>query len=228
MSAIEKNKSPLWPWVFALLFIIILVANHFLPEKPVEFPLVADSVNHNATVLTQAKLLSKTLHLSDQNAQPFTIEKLKGKWSILFFGFTSCPDVCPVEMATLQRISAQLKALSVPIPQMILVSVDPENDTSAVLKNYLKTFTDNFVGLTGETAEIKRFAEELGIYHQKTALEATNEVDHSQHGKASTKIQISHTASYLLINPNAEYHAVFSAPHNAKQIVKTFQNITVN
>jgi protein SCO1/2 len=227
MSAIEKTKRPLWPWAFALLFIIILIANHFLPTQKVEFPLVADSVNDNATVLSQPKLLSNKLNLIDQNTQPFTIEQLKGKWSILFFGFTSCPDVCPVEMTTLQRISQQLKVASAPIPQIILVSVDPENDTPSTLKNYLKTFSDNFVGLTGETKEIKRFAKELGIYHHKTSPEKIN-VDHSKHGNPSTKIQISHTASYLLINPNAEYHAVFSAPHNATQVAKTFQNITAN
>ena len=228
MSAIEKNKSPLWPWIFALLFIIILVANHFLPTQSVEFPLVADSINNNATVLSQPKLLSNSLNLVDQNAHAFTTEQLKGKWSILFFGFTSCPDVCPVEMAILHAISRQLAALSVPTPQIILVSVDPENDTSLVLKNYLKSFSNNFIGLTGKTAEIKRFAKELGIYHQKTSPEKTDNVDHSQHGKSSTKIQISHTASYLLINPNAEYHAVFSAPHNVTQVAKTFQNITAN
>jgi protein SCO1/2 len=107
----------------------------------------------------------------------FAPERLKGRWSLVFFGFTSCPDVCPL---TLQLLSAVARDSASGVPagatQVVFVTVDPKRDTPARLKSYLAHFDERFVGLTGSRADLDRFAAQLGAASEPSGPGA---IDHS-------------------------------------------------
>ncbi len=123
--------------------------------------------------------------LTDQNGKPVSDKDFLGKYRIMYFGYTYCPDVCPVDMQnlaqglkTLEKRNPALAAQVVPI----FVSVDPARDTPAVLKQFVSAFHPRMVGLTGTPAQIDAVAKEYAIYHQAHARDATGAytVDHSR------------------------------------------------
>ena len=146
--------------------------------------------------------------LIDQNSAPFTRESLEGNWSLLFFGFTHCPYICPATMQLLAITRAKLVAQNLSesiLPKIILISVDPERDSPDVLKSYVSHFGKDIMGLTGDMSEIRKLAKQPGIFFQKSSTKNNYSVDHS--------------AAILVINPNAKFHALFSAPHNVDALV---------
>ena len=118
--------------------------------------------------------------LVDQDAKPQTEKLLKGKWSVVFFGFTYCPDVCPTTMAALGQTQDRLgpKAKDV---QMIFVTVDPERDTPAQLKTYLsnESFPKGTIGLTGTPQQVAAAAKAYRVYYQKAGTGSDYLVNHS-------------------------------------------------
>ncbi|HEY2590630.1 MAG TPA: SCO family protein [Steroidobacteraceae bacterium] len=137
--------------------------------------------------------------LTDQSGAPFTQASLAGGPSILTFGFTHCPDVCPATLAMLARVS---RAPGVPPVRVIFVTVDPERDTPPLLDSYVKAFDPRFIALTGAPAAIRAFAERLGVGYQRDALPGGD-------------YTIDHTAVAFLIDPEGRIAAIFTAPFDA-------------
>ncbi len=162
----------------------------------------------SATVLPSPMQLPDFTML-DQDARPFTRASLEDSWNLLFFGFTNCPDVCP---ATLQRLTAARSRMLAAglaeseVPGIVLISVDPERDSPDVLKSYVANFGENIVGLTGNASELEKLTKQLGIFHAKSAgHHAGYNVDHS--------------SAVLLVNTDAHFHALFSAPYSVDDLV---------
>ena len=107
--------------------------------------------------------------LIDQHGQPFTDKALLGKPSLVFFGFTYCPEVCPT---TLTRMSGWLKALGPDADKLniVFISVDPERDTPKQLASYLSAFDPRIHGLTGTQAQVDKAADAYRVYHRKVPL----------------------------------------------------------
>lgn len=142
---------------------------------------------------------------------PEGIEKSKamfeGGWHLLFFGFTHCPDVCPTTLATLNAAVGELDEGSPgSAPGIVLVSVDPERDTPKKLGEYIAYFGPANQGLTGSEDAIRGLTEPLGIYFRKVDIE---DGDYT----------VDHSAAVLLINPEGEFHALFSGPHRVEDFV---------
>jgi len=117
--------------------------------------------------------------LTDQNGQRRTDADFRGRYMLIFFGFTNCPDVCPT---TLSVFSEALNKLGPKADRVvpIFISVDPERDTPELLKSYLASFGPRFVGLTGTPDEVAKVAKAYRVYYQKRALEGgAYAVDHS-------------------------------------------------
>jgi cytochrome oxidase Cu insertion factor (SCO1/SenC/PrrC family) len=117
--------------------------------------------------------------LIDQNGIAKTDGDLRGKFVLLYFGYSFCPDVCPATLSVmadaLPRLGAKAKRI---VP--VFVTVDPERDTPAVLKKYLSSFGPEFVGLTGSADQIAKIAHEYRVYYQKAPLKGGGySVDHS-------------------------------------------------
>jgi protein SCO1/2 len=155
--------------------------------------------------------------LLDHAGNQFDRQSLRGQWSLVFFGFTHCPDICP---ATLQQLAiARGKVLAADggqsnsFPRIILISVDPERDTVEIMREYVANFGADITGVTGDIDQLKKLTAALGIFFEKSA-------------DGSENYNVAHSAVVLLINPKAEFHALFSAPHNIENFVNDVPILT--
>ena len=158
-----------------------------------------------ATVLPETRDLGE-FAMTDHDGRPFTRDALRGSWSLVFFGFTNCPDICP---ATLQQLAIARQRLAddgAGFPRIILVSVDPERDTPERLAQYVGQFGAGIVGVTGDVAEITKLTRPLGIYFAKS-------------GDPEGDYSVDHSAVVLLLNENGQWHSLFSAPHSVDAFV---------
>ena len=123
---------------------------------------------------------ARTLSLTDQNGQPRTLSDFKGKVTVVFFGFTQCPDVCPTTMAELAQVKTSLGKDGDRV-QGVFVTVDPERDTAEVLKSYMGGFDPSFVALRGSPEEIAATAKEFKVFYAKVPgkTEGSYSVDHT-------------------------------------------------
>ncbi len=110
--------------------------------------------------------------LTNQNGQAVRLSDLRGKPLMLFFGYTHCPDVCPVTVADFVQVKKKLGDQAGKV-NFVMVTVDGDRDTPAVLKNYMKTFDTSFIGLTGSTEEVKSIAADFGASFQKQQATGT-------------------------------------------------------
>jgi protein SCO1/2 len=113
-------------------------------------------------LLPQSRALP-ALSLTDENGQPQALDQLKGRWTLLFFGYTFCPDICPTTLAELRQLKSQLPPEALARLQVTMVSIDPHRDTPAQLKQYLGYYNAGYTGLTGELAQIQQLANAVSI-----------------------------------------------------------------
>lgn len=152
--------------------------------------------------------------LVDHIGRDFGLDRLRGHWTLLFFGFTNCPDVCPLTLATLaetRRLLAGLPRETQPV--VAFVSVDPRRDTAAVLSRYVGHFDPEFTGVTGGSSAIEAFAKSLGV--------AVILGEPGEDGSYT----VDHSAALFLVDPRAELVAVFGAPHEAALIAEDYRRI---
>ena len=123
---------------------------------------------------------ARSFSLTDQNGQHRTLTDFKGKVTVVFFGFTQCPDVCPTTMAELAQVKAALGPEGDRV-QGVFITVDPERDTADVLKTYMKGFDPSFVALRGTPEEIAATAKEFKVFYAKVPgkIEGSYSVDHT-------------------------------------------------
>ena len=122
----------------------------------------ADLLDAGIVMLPQGRDVPD-LTLTNQNGEPVSMKSLEGRWNLLFFGYTFCPDICPATLAELRQLRGQLPEAARQRMQPILVSVDPERDTPAQLKKYLEYFGAEFIGLTGSLDYIQTLANAAGV-----------------------------------------------------------------
>ena len=121
----------------------------------------------------------KELNLTDHDGKPRTLADFRGKVVTVFFGFTHCPDVCPVTLAEMAQVVRELGPDGSRV-QVLFVTVDPERDTQQVLKQYVPSFNPAFLGLYGDAEATARVAKEFKIYYRKQpAKDGHYSVDHS-------------------------------------------------
>lgn len=158
-----------------------------------------------ATVLPAPVELAE-FSLSDQHGTEFSRDSFKGHWNLVFFGFTHCPDICPLTLQVLADAQRKMQANDKhQLPRIVLVSVDPERDSPEVLGRYVGHFGDSTVGLTGNLAELRRLTTKLGIYFEKSGIDGDN-------------YSVDHSAVIIVVDPDGKFAALFSAPHDAENI----------
>lgn len=153
--------------------------------------------------------------LEDHRREPFTLDRLTGHWTFLFFGYTHCPDVCPVTMSVLKNAIALMAkdGIDSESPQVVFVSVDPERDTLEHLAAYVGYFSADFFGVTGSEANLKDFARQLGVLYIRSEPDADG------------NYLVDHTAAVFLIDPRGHLVALFQAPHDAQRIARDVPKI---
>lgn len=142
--------------------------------------------------------------LVDQHSQPFRRASLEGSWTLLFAGFTHCPDVCPTTLATLAAVDAQLRGSGAELDTVFL-SLDPERDGPDTLAPYLAHFNPAFTGVTGARDEIERLMAGLGLAFIRVPT-------------GGDGYTIDHSAALALIDPRARVVAYFKPPLQAEHI----------
>jgi protein SCO1/2 len=183
----------------------------------ISFPVFANDNNKApetevGTILSPARAI-EPFKLTDNHKKSFSNEQFAGQWSLLFFGFTRCTMICPTTMQMLSQLYQQLeKDHAQPMPNIILVSVDPENDTPADMNKYVTSFNPKFIGLTGKPDDIEKFARQMMVLYMKVKQNGVETIDHS--------------GTILLINPEGKLYTIFSTPHDPKIIAKDYQIIT--
>ena len=133
---------------------------------------------------------------------------LTGHYTLLFFGFTKCPDVCPLTLSTLAQAYAQWPTeLAIGKPEVIFVSVDPERDSLQASREYVEFFNPDFRAATGSLAELEAFTRQLGVVFMKQPTEET-----------ASAYTIDHSASLLLVNPKGELIALIRPPFETRPL----------
>jgi protein SCO1 len=141
-------------------------------------------------------------HLKDLSGADFGLERLRGHPTLLFFGFTNCPDVCPTTLATLAQVQ---RAPPLPGSQVLFISVDPERDSAASLQVYLGAFNNRFVGARGDAAALAPLLKNLGAIAVRENLpDGSYTMDHS--------------ATLYLLDTRGRLVAVFSPPFSAPKL----------
>jgi protein SCO1/2 len=154
-----------------------------------------------------------TLH----TGEPFSAADFAGKWSILFFGFTHCPDICPTTLHTLSQVKEKLAAEGLwDRFQVAMVSVDPQRDTPARLSQYVPFFDQEFIGLTAELEPLTEFARKLGILFIAREPDENGNYD------------VDHSAALILLNPQGQMAGVISAPHEVKVIASDLRKLALS
>ena len=183
-----------------------------LPKKILSLSIIATFIlgcssksPEYSTVLTKPIKLDEFMLTADDDSV-FSNQSLKDKWSLLFFFYTHCPDVCPLTLHQLAQANKELADKLDSTPDIIMVSVDPDRDTSEILQKYVRSFGENVSGVTGKNEELDKLTSQLGIFYNANKHEGEN-------------YSVNHSAAVILINKNAEFHAVFSAPHSIEHFV---------
>ena len=167
--------------------------------------------------MSGAMLLHSSIPLSDFRLvdhlnQPFHPDRLKGVWSIIFFAFTNCPDICPTTLSTLSSMYSQMSLSERNDLQIYMVSLDTGRDTTHRLSQYVPYFNSDFVGITGEQDSVGKFATELNVAYRQVQLDENN-------------YTIDHGTQLILINPRGEYHAFFKSPHSETMLLQSWRSI---
>jgi protein SCO1/2 len=159
-------------------------------------------------ILPEPRVLAD-FDLVDQDGQPFSLQRLNGKWSLLFFGFTHCPDVCPSALYDLHQVNQAVAGSGGDknAYQVIFVSVDPERDSPQRLKEYVTYFDPDFLAVTGSPEQLAALSKQIGVAYRI-----------EPHEPGSENYTVDHSASVMLTDPRGRLHGVFPAPHDADQM----------
>jgi len=209
----EPTKSRSMPLYVVLAIVTGILTGIWWAQKP-----PAASITISGTLLSPARPVA-AFHLTDHQQKDFDNQRLQGKWSFLFFGYTYCPDVCPTTLFLFKMLAGKLQ----PQPelykktQFVFVSVDPERDTTNVLARYIKYYNPDFTGLTGTPEEIKQFALAFGIPYFV-----------GKHEPGQPDYTVDHSGVIILVNPKGEFQAVFSAPQKLGKMYTDYLKIIDN
>lgn len=154
----------------------------------------------------------KSFHLTGTNGKVFNQKSLRHHYTLMFFGFTRCPMMCPTTMAMLNQVYKKLEKKGVKsMPRVVFVSVDPDRDTIQVVKRYVKSFNTHFIGAVGSKQAVSQLMHQFNVMAAKI-----------HQGKGYT---IEHSNTVLIINPQGRFYGVFSNPQNVNDVVNDLEVI---
>ncbi len=197
--------------IFLCLFMALMVG--LLVNKMLSKPVLnTEQLKERGVFLYEQPRIIKPFTLIDQQGQAFNNERLKGHWTLVFFGFTFCADVCPTTLAMLNKAVTSIEDKKLKkSTQVVMVSVDPARDTAAQLQQYMAYFNKDFTGVTGEFLKIHGFATNLGAPFQKVPGGGENYL-------------VDHSGYIFLINPYGDYQGFFKPPFTAEGFVQHYES----
>ena len=165
---------------------------------------------------------SATLLNDDRPLPDFVLEGTQGKvgnavfsgnWTLVFFGYTYCPDVCPTSLTTLAQLKSQLQAQGVAPPKVLFISVDGQRDRPDRLVEFVRFFDADFQAAVGSDEALRPLARHLGVFYQR-------------HDKGDgSPYSVDHSSAIYLVDPQGRLKAVFAWPHDAATMAAEYPKI---
>ena len=196
--AASNQPGVRWTIAGVLLFMTIVVASFIHRVGEPRIMSLAET-RANGLFLFDTPRDVGDFSLTDHLGLSFTRDDLTDRWTLIFFGFTHCPDICPTTMAELAELKSQLADTEASDARVVMVSVDPARDTPDRLAQYVPYFHPDFIGVTGEFADILSVAQRLNAPFRKVS-------------EPDGGYQMEHSANVMLMNPRGDYHGFFRAP----------------
>ncbi|MCX7554436.1 SCO family protein [Marinicella sp. S1101] len=154
----------------------------------------------------QGKSFSGFELVSHKN-QPWQAEDFKGDFSVLFFGFANCPDICPTTLLDMQKIDKSLTEQNIESPRFVFISVDPDRDTPELLNDYINFFNPEFYALTGDAPNILSIASQIGVAYKV-----------AEHQPGDLIYDVDHASALFILDEKGERIGIFTAPHDINEI----------
>ncbi|TCT03127.1 SCO family protein [Paralcaligenes ureilyticus] len=156
--------------------------------------------------------LGRDMAMVDSSGTLRTLADYKGKVVVVFFGFTHCPDVCPTSMAELAQTMSLLKGDAKKV-QVVMITVDPERDTGAIMDTYVKAFNPSFVGLTGSPDQLHKTAQSFKAYYAKAS------------GGTADSYSMNHSSSFYILDQTGEARVLLNGNAPAKVIADDIRQL---
>lgn len=197
MSDSPSFRALAWVLATALLLGLVLLGHYHRLARSQQ-PTLADL----GYVSIDTPSYVSDLPLVDSRGSPTSLREIAKRWTIVFFGFTHCPDVCPT---TLSILNLALEDVAGP-PEVVMVTVDPARDTPSKVGDYVRAFNPAFIGLSGNESTIRRVADELGISYQVVASDDAWEYI------------VEHSGALVVLGPGGTLRGYISPPLQVEKI----------
>ncbi len=199
--------SPIGKTVTLLLLLMLVFVVGFVYKINQPRLLSKQDLRNNGAIVFQTARNLAPVNLESHKGEITSIDNFKGKWTLVFPGFTHCPDVCPATLSILSNYWQTLSNFEKRKLQIVLLSLDPSRDTTEKLENYINYFDKDFLALRANLADTYTFATALNIAY---TLVNPNEV--------KGNYTIDHSANIAIINPNGQYQGFIKPPFNPSKL----------
>ena len=207
-----KTPQPTEPFVQILIVLSVIIATvaiyFMMTSSGNEKPKYGVSQQHSSTW----KNVGGNFALVDTEGQHFLSAKLRGRPNLIYFGFISCPDICPTELQKISVVMDDLAKDKIDIAS-VFVTIDPARDTAPIIKAYLKNFNHNIIGLTGSTDQIRKVADMFNVYYERAGDE--HDVNY----------MMNHTAYIYLLDKFGRFVRFFDTSSSAEEIAGAVREI---
>ena len=189
------------------LFTGLFVSQHLHSKKKI------DVAQFHGTYLENPRPVNE-FALTGIDNKSFDNSSLQGHWTLVFFGFTNCGYICPTTMAELSKMYHLLEDKKVKdLPQVVMISIDPQRDNIEKLNSYVTSFQSSFYGARGEETAIKAMTREMGVAYAKVV---------NKDSADPQNYDMQHSGAVMLFNPQGELNAFFTTPHRADLLAKDY------
>ena len=213
---------------FSLVLIAVIIIASFLyfgGQKDIEG--LKKAVAPTASLYPEAKSISEKLNFINDQSESLNLSEIsQDKWVLMYFGYTSCPDVCPIDLSKI-NLSFEMMENKDKL-QVVFISVDPARDIG-MLDQFAGAFNSSFLGLTAHSHELETISKSLGVYHQVVEAQKLAQSDHSsdenQEAGSHEHYNVDHTTSFLLFSPDLKLTALLTSPHEPKPMAEALDKI---
>lgn len=198
--------------VFGLVGFMAMAVGMFAYRLTAPQPISSAELAAMGAVFFEQPRILPAFELEDVSGAKVDLNRLKGQWTYVFFGFTHCPDVCPGTLSVLSRVAKGLDQQGADDVEYWMVSVDPERDTSEHLAAYLEYFDPRFVGVRGEIPALDAFARSLhAVFVRVPGGGEHYMMDHSTH--------------VALVNPDGHFVGIMRTPLKPENFLRAFEAV---
>lgn len=203
----------MWKQVAGIVLLVVLAAAGWLAWQVSSSPKVELPINTR---------MGGPFTLVNQHGETVDQSVLQGKVSLLFFGFTYCPDICPATLAQVSYLLNRLKPREAAEVQGVFVSFDPKRDTPEHLKTYLQFFHDSFIGLTGSAEQVNQAAQQFGVVY---LLDEHGTVSDSQSAPEHEDYLFSHSDFVYLVDQQGRVRKLYKSDFDTEELIRDLRSL---